>query len=160
MKKALLGLLTALALVTGMVMLAPAAYANEHGTSCGGWQHQVVGGTGTATGCVATNTGTLGIEALVRWRLTGSSTGTWVVDFDYVRLLRDNVEVDSSETDRTITLNGTWQQVDTGWHVGDCTQHNYKATARYRFRHIHGATDHTSGWITRSSGVFSATICA
>lgn len=135
---------------------APPAFASRHVETCGTWQHTVTNGTAYAQVCVSVNENDFSgaNEGLVRYRLTGATTGGFRIELDYIRLIANSTTVRSAEGDFTDNFDGTYQSRSTGWFtgcvVGGDSTPTYKATARYRI--VHNSDGHTSGWIVRTTG--------
>jgi hypothetical protein len=157
-------LVVALALVLGVLVVnIPPALAARHVETCGTWQHVVINGTASAQVCVSVNESevTSANEGLVRYRLTGATTGGFRLEIDYIRLLANGQVVRSAETNFTDDFDGTYQSRSTGWFTncvvsGDSSP-TYKTTARYRI--THKSDGHTSGWVTRTTGGWTDSYC-
>jgi hypothetical protein len=147
-------LLVALAAVFALgIAGAPPALATQHGTSTGSWNH----GGGSATASVFTNEFGAPYFGDKDGTVVFSKSGpAFWVNFDYVRLYRNGVQVQANNTDQYRAIAGGFQ-VSTPRHSRACSTGTgtYYTIARYQF--THAADGHISGWITRQSGSWTDT---
>jgi hypothetical protein len=148
--------LIALVLVV-LVVGSPPAQASYHGQVCKDWSH----GGGIARICAIVNQSDFNnsLEGLSRFiRADQPSVGYFIVEIDYVRLIKDGNIVDRKEDNVSYVLSSSWQERSTGLTCATTGGGWWHARVRYQFTHVHqvGLPDKSGFQIVNSQNYFAS----